>query len=243
MRVTERWRFSPRLWPTLAAWVLIALFLFLANWQWQAAQTSQAVLKHSAASRRSRPTPWAATEPPRPFTYVSAQGHYLAGRDVLLMDLYHHNEMGAQVITVFVSQGGTLWIPVDRGWVPASPLGHTTVRLDRELPLGTVRISGVAGPLPHPGLHLGNGPIPEGWPKPILFPTHAFLETIYHHPLTREALLLGPREPGGFVRNWKPARRIGPGQHFGYALQWLILALLVFGVWIGLNLHRNPCHE
>ncbi|EQD34474.1 hypothetical protein B1B_17190 [mine drainage metagenome] len=163
----------------------------------------------------------------------------MAGRDVLLIDLYHHNRMGAQVVSVFISQGGALWIPVDRGWIPASPLGRTDVRLDKGLPLGRLRITGYAGALPHPGLHLGNGPIPRSWPKPLLFPTHAFLETIYHHPLTRQVLLLGAREPGGFVRHWKPARRIGPGRHFGYALQWLILALLVFGVWVGLNLHRK----
>ncbi|MHB1543936.1 MAG: SURF1 family protein [Gammaproteobacteria bacterium] len=233
------WRFSPRRWPTLAAWILIVLFLCLANWQWQAAQRSAAALAASARSTQAKPTPWVIGQALRPFERVSARGHFITGRDVLLIDLYHHNVMGAQVLTVFVSKKGALWIPVDRGWIPASPLGRTAVHLDQGLPLGRLRITGYASVLPHPGLHLGNGPIPRGWPKPLLFPTHAFLEKIYHHPLTRRALLLDPREPGGFVRHWKPARRIGPGQHFGYAFQWLALALLVFGVWVGLNLHRK----
>lgn len=233
------WRFAPRLWPTLAAWLLIALFLFLAHWQWQAGRESAALETSVKTQIPIRPHRWRIGQAVHPFERVSAQGHFLPDRDVLLMDLYHHNQMGAQVLTVFVSEDGTLWIPVDRGWVPATPLGHTQVALDRNLPRGRVRIEGYAGVLPHPGLHLGNGPIPHGWPKPLLFPTHAFLEEIYHHPLTRLALLLGPRQPGGFVRHWQPAPHLGPARHFGYALQWLILSLLVFGVWVGLNLRRK----
>ncbi len=239
MQGVSGWRFAPQWWPSFGAWILIVLFLFFADWQWRAARSSEVALQASAHSVTVRSTPWPIGRLPRPFERVSVRGHFLVGRDLLLIDLYHHNQIGAEVVTVFRPRRGTPWIPVDRGWIPASSLGHTRLPLDPGLPPGLVRIKGYAGALPHPGLHLGNGPIPRGWPKPILFPTHAFLEKIYGHSLTRPVLLLGSREPGGFVRDWKPVPPIGPGRHFGYALQWLLLALLVFGIWVGLNLHRE----
>ncbi len=234
-----RWRFQPRRWPTLAAWILILGFAFLAHWQWRAAWHSERQLQTLQASDRARPEPWSPALSPAPFKRISVQGRYLRNRDLLLIDLYHRDEIGSEVVSVFRPRASPVWIPVDRGWIPTSPLGATQQNLDTGLPRGSVHLVGYAGRIPRPALHLGRGPVPPHWPKPVLYPSHRYLEALYRHPLTHLVLLLGPRQPGGFVRQWRPVRKIGPGQHFGYALQWVILALVVLGVWIGLNLHRK----
>jgi cytochrome oxidase assembly protein ShyY1 len=233
------WRFQPRRWPTLAAWLLILGFGFLAHWQWRAAWQSEARLRTLQTSRGNRPEPWSPGLAAAPFERLSVRGRYLRNRDLLLIDLYHHDQIGSQIVSVFRPRSSPVWIPVDRGWIPTSPLGVTRTALDRQLPRGSVELVGYAGRIPRPALRLGRGPVPPHWPKPVLYPSHRYLETLYRHRLTRLVLLLGPRQPGGFVRQWRPVRKIGPEQHFGYALQWLILALVVLGVWIGLNLHRK----
>jgi cytochrome oxidase assembly protein ShyY1 len=142
-------------------------------------------------------------------------------------------------VSIFRPHASPVWIPVDRGWIPTTPLGATRKDLDKALPQGSVRLVGYAGQIPRPALRLGRGPIPPHWPKPVLYPSHRYLESLYRHRLTRLVLLLGPHQPGGFVRHWRPVKKVGPEQHFGYAVQWSILTLVVLGVWIGLNLHRK----
>ncbi len=233
------WRFRPRWWPTIAAWILIVGFSFLAHWQWHAAWHGESQLRTLQTSARARSAPWSPGFSTAPFERISIQGRYLRKRDLLLIDLYHRNEIGSEVVSVFRPRASLAWIPVDRGWIPTSPLGATRKDLDKQLPHGTVRLVGYAGRIPRPALRLGRGPVPPHWPKPVLYPSHRYLEALYRHRLTHLVLLLGPHQPGGFVRQWRPIKKIGPEQHFGYAVQWTILALVVLGVWIGLNLQRK----
>jgi len=51
-------------------------------------------------------------------------------------------------------------------------------------------------------------------------------------------LLLDPREPRGYVREWKPGGR-GPEQNWSYAIQWWSFAVVLAGLYVGLNLRRT----
>jgi surfeit locus 1 family protein len=57
--------------------------------------------------------------------------------------------------------------------------------------------------------------------------------------LERRVLLLDPAEPRGYVRAWKPGGR-GPEQNWSYAIQWWSFAVVLAGLYLGLNLRRAP---
>jgi surfeit locus 1 family protein len=56
--------------------------------------------------------------------------------------------------------------------------------------------------------------------------------------LERRLLLLDAQEPRGYVREWKPGGR-GPEQNWSYAIQWWSFAVVLLGLYIGLNLRRT----
>ncbi len=53
-----------------------------------------------------------------------------------------------------------------------------------------------------------------------------------------QRILLDPREPDGYVRNW-----LLPGtasvRHLGYAIQWFAFAATAVAIWIALGLRRR----
>ena len=56
--------------------------------------------------------------------------------------------------------------------------------------------------------------------------------------LERRLLLLDAQEPRGHVRAWKPGGR-GPEQNWSYAIQWWSFGVVLFGLYVGLNLRRT----
>jgi len=123
-----KWRFRAGLWPTLAMLVLCALFLRLGYWQWQRAEYKEALLAQYAAQAQRTPVSLDALladptlESFPPYLKVSALGRYDAGRQVLLEDMTHEGEVGFEVLTPLLMQGGVVAL-VDRGWVAADANG------------------------------------------------------------------------------------------------------------------------
>jgi surfeit locus 1 family protein len=56
--------------------------------------------------------------------------------------------------------------------------------------------------------------------------------------LERRLLLLDAQESRGYVREWKPGGR-GPEQNWSYAIQWWSFGVVLFGLYVGLNLRRT----
>ena len=70
------------------------------------------------------------------------------------------------------------------------------------------------------------------WPKFAVYPVLEDVEVALGRPVQPFVLLLDPNDAHGYYRDWVP-NAIGSGRHFGYALQWfgmaIVLALLL--VW------------
>jgi len=121
------------------------------------------------------------------------------------------------------------------------PLGASREALpDVAVGAGERELSGVLDVLPEPGLRLGPAAAPgaTGWPRLLLFPTEADLESALGLELETRIVLLDADRPDGYERSWRPATGFGPERHLGYALQWFAFAAVTVVIFIALNLRR-----
>jgi surfeit locus 1 family protein len=163
------------------------------------------------------------------YQLLRLQGHYDAGHQVLLDNMSHAGRSGYQVLTPFITAGGS--VLVNRGWVPAS--GDRGRLPDIEVSGQPRLLTGRIDRLPRPALRLAADAVASAapWPRRLLFPSMAEIATQTGHALRDFQLLLNPDEPDGFVREWKPAL-MEPEKHIGYAIQWFGLAATVVAVFV-----------
>jgi surfeit locus 1 family protein len=150
---------------------------------------------------------------------------------------------GYRVLTPLEREDGRGWVLVDRGWVP---LGATREDLpDVAVDAGEREVSGVLDGLPVPGLRVGPAAAPEAsdWPRVMLFPTEADVESALGANVESRIVLLDPASPDGYERIWRPSLGFGPERHLGYAVQWFAFAIVAVVMLIALNLRRAPDEE
>lgn len=228
-------RIHVRPWPTVASVVLVLVFAALAYWQGRRALAAQAVITGLERASRGVPRPWNAWHPRsddwRRWRYhrVIVRGTYDPGHQVLLEEMYNDGESGYDVLTpLHRKEGG--WVLVDRGWIPRGFMTRSPPRLSP--PAGVVTVIGILERLPRAGIRLGPNPPTRRWPARLLFPRRRTLEERLGISLPSAIILLGPHQPGGYVRDWGPPTRLGPWRHWGYAAQWALLAVVVIVVWM-----------
>jgi len=233
-------RFAPPAWAVLLTAVALAAFVSLGTWQLGRAREKRGLVAEFAAG--SRDTVEASGLDlgglPR-YQRVRLLGAYDPSRQVLLDNMPSAaGRPGYRVLTPLRRADGRGWVMVDRGWVP---LGTSREALpDVAVSAGERELSGVLDVLPEPGLRVGPAAAPgaTAWPRVLLFPTEADLESALGLELETRIVLLDADLPDGYERSWRPATGFGPERHLGYALQWFAFAVVAVVLFIALNLRR-----
>ena len=132
------------------------------------------------------------------------------------------------VITPFRSSDNDDFLLVNRGWVPKDvfKVGAPLIGVDESR--RTVR--GLVGHLPRAGIRAGEAF--EGstdWPRVAVYPNLDEIATELEEMVLPVVLLMNPDEDDGFARRWQPNIR-GPMMHYGYAFQWLAMAVAVLAL-------------
>ena len=239
LRIGNR-EFAPPAWGVALVALGLAVFLSLGCWQLGRAREKQALF--DAFMQGSQDTVDATGlgfDDLARYQHVRLRGSYDATRQILLDNMPSvTGRPGFRVLTPFERADGRGWVLVDRGWVP---LGATR----EDLPDVTVgvrerEVSGILDVLPIPGMRVGPAAAPgsAGWPRVLLFPTEADVESALSVDVEPRIVLLDASAPGGFERKWRPALGFGPERHLGYAIQWFAFALVAVVIFIALNLRR-----
>jgi len=223
--------FAPSWRMTVLVAALCALFVQLGRWQWDKGVRRQA--EWDAFARGADATivlgRRAVATLPR-FARITVSGRLEGQHQFLLDNRTHAGRAGYEVLTPLVLGDGRVLL-VDRGWLPFT--GSRSHLPDVQLaPLGPLELVGRIDQLPSPGLALGRMPPPAGpsWPKLTSYPDMAQLAASLGERLEPRILLLDPRMPWGYVRDWQPPG-LPPLRHFGYAVQWWGFALAVLLIW------------
>ena len=136
-----------------------------------------------------------------------------------------NSRQGYYVITPLVTAADEPLLLVNRGWIEKTGQAFDTSTIDFSASRVTVR--GRVGSLPRAGFRMGD-PVSPGssWPKFAVYPTLEDVAITFGQPVQPFVLLLDPEDPFGYFRDWEPDE-IGPGRHFGYALQWFAMAIVL----------------
>lgn len=177
----------------------------------------------------------------RPYQSIKASGAWLQDRQFLLDNTILNSRYGYYVLTPVDLGENTPLLIVNRGWVAKS--GPTavvaeladTIAIERR----KVTVRGRVGALPRAGMRMGDAILPGNeWPVLALYPTVADIEAKLGRAIQPFVLLMDPEDEGGFIRHWVP-EEMGPGKHFGYALQWFAMGAALTGLLAWHYRHRG----
>lgn len=224
--------------PPPWAWALTAAavvgFGALGAWQWRKGVAKETLLERLADRSSPVEALSGASAPGAALRRAQAAGVYRP--EQLLQDGQGHGgQPGYHVWTPMQLRDSAL-VLVNRGWVPR-------VAAARELPMpaGEVVVTGTWRALPEPGLRLAganNCPEQKRFPAVVLYPTAAELECLMGRSVLEGLLLMDPDLDGGFTREWQDTG-VPPQRHYGYAFQWLALAVAAVVMFWAVNRERR----
>lgn len=232
-------RFRPGWLPTLAAMLLVPLFLAAGQWQWNKA-AAKAERQEQLDARGSEPALWmpgemVSAEAMR-HRRVATRGYYEPQHQILIDNRTYRQQAGFHVVTPLRiegsvgSEGKEMRVLVNRGWVPA--LAEHDREPEVATPAGIVEVAGVAVVPASRFFTLKDDGANRTWQrvwqnldmeryaKSIAFPVQ---------PVVIQ--LDAQSDAGGFVRDW-PRPDDKRLMNLGYALQWWGFAATTVALWL-----------
>lgn len=229
------WRFSPGVWPTLAAALLFGLTLWLGHWQTDRAEQKRALQARYDAAETGPAIHAGTTLDAEAALYrrVEAHGVWDDADTILIDNRVQDGVAGYHVLTPLKLDARHALL-VNRGWVPAG--GDRRVQPRWATPDGAIDVGGIVVPA-HTRYFEFAGAEPQGrvWQN-LDFDAYAARLGFSLAPLL---LLQTSPADDGLVRHW-PRPDTGVAMHQSYALQWYGLAATLAGLWLALNLKRDP---
>ena len=212
--------------PFVLGWLLVALFAALGTWQISRGLEKRA--ERELYSDEMGFSAWHHGMDVRAFQGLRATGRYDNRRQVLLENIIVNSRYGYYVITPLLGLDGEPVLLVNRGWVGKGSEPFDLSQL--EVPDARLTVRGRVGSLPRAGMKMGEAFTPgDEWPKAAVYPALDDVAAQLGHEVQPFVLLLDHEEEHGFLRNWEPTE-FGPGKHFGYALQWFAMGIVLGGL-------------
>ena len=152
---------------------------------------------------------------------VNLEGEYRPESYILDNRLYRQ-EAGYEVFTAFETSEKNLYL-INRGWVAKENFNYEENINFNE---GAVTIQGVLSPFKRFGLNLINQKYNDGWPKLVQQVDLKATRSDLGADVSNSVVQLSASSIGALEPIWKPVE-LKPSRHYGYALQWFGLALVL----------------
>lgn len=232
--------FTPKLAPTIGLLLLLPLLISLGAWQLHRAHFKKNLIDTYHARFDAKPLASRALDrrsaTQLQFYPMRLSGTYDNQHSLLVENQFQHHHLGYRILTPFHADNAKQWILVDRGWVPR---GTSRTQLPHIHPInGTMTIEGRLKRIPAQTFTLGTLPAQSAWPRVI---SALNLKQI-HHVLKRQLYPVLLQLPASVhndpYQQWH-VTTISPAKHYGYAVQWLALALTLAIIYLILNTQRE----
>lgn len=233
IRFTPTWRMS------LLALLSISLFMCLGIWQIMRAHEKEHMLTDQNMLSNYTPILWQpGSSFPLQYQQIAIKGYFLP--QILLLDNQHfRHQFGYNVLSPLVLSDNRV-VLVDRGWVEGDITRRTFPQIhDEKLQKSIIKQRGSAY---YPSVKNWRlGPIFEKKQANLaiveLIDTKLFSQ-ILHKSVYPFIIRLNKEEPNGFEREWGVVA-MSPQRHYGYALQWFVMGLVIIILYVALNCKKK----
>jgi surfeit locus 1 family protein len=224
---------------TLLAFLVAAVCVRLGFWQLDR-RSERATLNARLEARRSEPAVALASVPRDTaglmFRRVTIEGRLDQDRSIVLPGRALRGTPGVHIVTpLLLDHGGA--VLVNLGWLPSPDAATVDLSALPVLP-GTVRIEGLALPLPGAGAARadragpGAGLAADTFRRVWYAPDPTALRAQFPYPVGAVLVQALPSPAGPrFPERLEPPP-LDPGPHFGYAIQWFSFATVALAGWL-----------
>lgn len=237
------WEFTPGLWPTLGALLVLPLFITLGFWQLDRAEQKHA-LHHEFETRQdadvidlNRKDALHEKFDELHWRKVFAEGMFSNDMNILLDNQVENRTAGYYVFTPFNIKKQNLWVLVNRGWITIGESRDIAPRI--ETTDETLTITGSVKSPPWTGILLEENIIEQ-----LNSSTYrvqklelAGIEELLNIDLLSYVIRMDPESPAGFTRQWEIPGS-GEERNLGYAFQWFAMATVILFIYLILNIKR-----
>ena len=235
----SRYRFQPKLIPTVVTILLVPTFAYLGTWQSDKAQQKKVLLAIYDA-REAESSTWLKPDLVNGEEYrykkIKVRGHFDVTRQILLDNRVHDSEAGYHVVTPLKIEDSEIYVLVNRGWVPVGD--DRAVAPVLNAPEDLQEIEGVATLPPSKFYTLDkDDPASEKWPtvwQNLDFELYKKKSRLQLQPIIVQ---MSKNSIGSYVYDWsRPDLRVNT--NLGYAFQWYGMAVLLVIFFIGVNVKK-----
>jgi surfeit locus 1 family protein len=227
-------RFSFRF--TLLTIFALTILVGLGVWQINRAHEKQKLLDTYQSADQHKAIAWNNhMSLPSAGQLLMLRGTYLT--PTLLLDNQHYqHQFGYDAISPFLLENGEI-ILIDRGWVEGDRLREKFVSIP--IPQGKVQLSGIVYYPSSRTWTLGQEIEVKNNQLVIIERINAKNLSLFLHKSVYPFIIrLDAQDPMSYVREW-PIVAMPPSRHYGYALQWFVMALVVLVIYLSLNLKKK----
>jgi len=201
------------------------LFISLGFWQIERAESK--ALKMKAFNEMQKSPPIALKNLSAAWSRVFVEGFYDSSRQVLIDNQINDGQVGYKIYTPFYFDDKAIF--VDRGWIPR---GKTRSELP-DIGFQSDRLRIVGSLLkPEKEVLAGDDIFTKNWPIVSQTKLPNIIETKFNKDFSDSVIVL---EPGSnFLKEYIPLQPfvISPTKHYGYALQWFTMSIVLFSMFI-----------
>ena len=201
------------------------LFISLGFWQIERAESK--ALKMKAFNEMQKNAPLPLNDLSAAWSRVFVEGFYDSSRQVLIDNQINDGQVGYKIYTPFYFDEKAIF--VDRGWIPQ---GKTRGELP-DIDFQSERLRIVGSLLkPEKEVLAGDDIFSKEWPIVSQTKLPTIVEAVFNEDFFDMVLIL---EPGSsFLEEYIPLQPfvITPTKHYGYALQWFTMSIVLFSMFI-----------
>lgn len=241
MFLTNNYRFSPSLLPSLAALVVFIVLVSLGFWQLDRAEEKRAIERSVHQAQAQPALNLNEAVPDRLLTSIyrrsRAEGYYDSRHQFLYDNRTHKGKPGYHVLTPLrlKNKEQQIAVMVNRGWIPYQGSRDNIPNIDV---IEEVQV--IEGEIRNPSQAIVLNEITQNmmsFPMTIQSISLPSLSKQLGYPLLPVVIELDATQPFGFVREWQPYYgKID--KHIAYAIQWFLMSAILLFLYIKLNTKR-----
>ena len=238
MRIAS-YEFKASLLPTLATLILLPVLISLGIWQLGRADEKRALLE-AQAQMVQLPVYDIANEHAKPqdmaHRRLKATGRFDAQYLIYIDNKVHQGKVGYDVVEPLLLENSDVAVLVNRGWIAATESRAVLPSVPHADSLQV--IEGLARIETKDVASLGAGNrAGDDWPALVRWIDISEIQKSLPFKLKPYLLLQTNDTQDGLIREWKFSSS-PPEKNISYAVQWFSFALLLLGLYLGLNLKR-----